>query len=97
MHFNRPGRDGLHGFQSAMTEDVVAKQWAAAGGKRPVPARTNPSNLPGIHSKILPGSGSMQISYRFPATTTRCGAHGRPDKLANIWTQHKDGQFALMG
>ncbi len=37
MHFNRPGHPGLHGLQTAVTEDVVAKRWAADGGKRPVP------------------------------------------------------------
>jgi arylsulfatase A-like enzyme len=27
MHFNRPGTDGMHGFQIACTEDVAQKRW----------------------------------------------------------------------
>src|SRR5437870_4892938 len=27
MHFNRPGAPGLHGFQTAWTEDVVNRRW----------------------------------------------------------------------
>jgi choline-sulfatase len=34
MHFNRPGRPGLFGFETCMTEDVVNREW----GRRP-PAR----------------------------------------------------------
>ena len=36
MHFNRPGEDGMHGFQTAMTEDRVNRGWQAAV-KRPRP------------------------------------------------------------
>jgi arylsulfatase A-like enzyme len=32
MHFNRPGEPGLHGFDTAWTEDVVQKRWAEAVG-----------------------------------------------------------------
>src|SRR5436305_2547382 len=34
MHFNRPGRPGLFGFDTCMTEDVVAREWS-----RETPAR----------------------------------------------------------
>jgi arylsulfatase A-like enzyme len=36
MHFKQPGRSGLHGFQTAVTEDVVAKRWAAEVRPGPV-------------------------------------------------------------
>lgn len=32
MHFNHPGQPGLHGFKTAITEDIVAKQWNASLG-----------------------------------------------------------------
>ncbi|MBS1876131.1 MAG: sulfatase-like hydrolase/transferase [Acidobacteria bacterium] len=32
MHFNAPGRAGLHGFDVARTEDVVQKEWSAWAG-----------------------------------------------------------------
>src|SRR5581483_5541390 len=40
MHFNRPGVPGLHGFDTAWTEDVVQKRWLDEVG----PAR--PLDLP---------------------------------------------------
>ena len=44
MHFNQPGRDGLHGFQTAWTEDVVQRRWLEAAGPAPdfAPIRTKP-------------------------------------------------------
>jgi choline-sulfatase len=36
MHFNAPGKDGMHGFATAMTEDRVNRGWQQAVGK---PAR----------------------------------------------------------
>ncbi len=35
MHFNRPGRPGLHGFAQAWTEDIVQKRWSEAVGSQP--------------------------------------------------------------
>ncbi len=44
MHFNRPARPGLHGFELVMTEDAVRKAWESDVRPRPVPAgiRTRP-------------------------------------------------------
>jgi choline-sulfatase len=39
MHFNRPGRAGLHGFDIACTEDVLAKNWEATVKPSALPAR----------------------------------------------------------
>ena len=35
MHFNTPGRPGLHGFQIAKTEEVVLQEWSQAVGPAP--------------------------------------------------------------
>jgi arylsulfatase A-like enzyme len=35
MHFNQPGRRGLHGFEIADTEDVVGRDWLAQVGPAP--------------------------------------------------------------
>lgn len=37
MHFNAPGRDGMHGFATAMTEDRINRGWQQAVGKPPRP------------------------------------------------------------
>src|SRR5690606_21895333 len=29
MHFNQPGKPGLHGFQTALTEDILNRRWRA--------------------------------------------------------------------
>ncbi len=44
MHFNRPGVDGMHGFQIACTEDVAQTRWLHDVGPQRVPAdiRTKP-------------------------------------------------------
>jgi choline-sulfatase len=35
MHFNQPGKAGLHGFDVAETEDVVLRDWLAQVGPQP--------------------------------------------------------------
>ena len=44
MHFNQPGRPGLHGFDVCMTEDVITREWQKRTPTRPVPPdiRTKP-------------------------------------------------------
>jgi len=37
MHFNRPGRSGLHGFETAATEDLVQRRWSAEVSPDPLP------------------------------------------------------------
>ena len=38
MHFNRPAEPGLHGFDVMMTEDEIAKKWAAEVNPGALPA-----------------------------------------------------------
>lgn len=40
MHFNRPGRPGLFGLETCMTEDVIAREW-----NQRTPARAVPSDI----------------------------------------------------
>jgi choline-sulfatase len=35
MHFNTPGHPGLHGFHTALTEDVVQREWTEWAGPQP--------------------------------------------------------------
>lgn len=37
MHFNRPSRAGMHGFDTMMCEDAIQRDWSARA-RRPVPA-----------------------------------------------------------
>ncbi len=44
MHFNRPARPGLHGFDLVMTEDAVRRAWQSEVRPKPLPegVRTRP-------------------------------------------------------
>lgn len=53
MHFNQPGRPGLHGFDTAVTEDVLNQRWRAEHKPKPIPAQ-------------VPGRGPWQ-PFRTPA------------------------------
>lgn len=53
MHFNQPGKPGLHGFQTAVTEDVLNRRWRAETKPNPLPAG-------------VPGRGPWQ-PFRTPA------------------------------
>ena len=53
MHFNQPGKPGLHGFQMAITEDVLNAKWRA---------ESKPKTL----SSEVPGRGAWQ-PFRTPA------------------------------
>ncbi len=53
MHFNQPGKPGLHGLETALTEDVVSTRWRAESKPKPIPAD-------------VPGRGPWQ-PFRVPA------------------------------
>jgi len=48
MHFNRPGRAGLFGLETCMTEDLIQGAWSGVAPSRPVPGdiRTKPAWRP---------------------------------------------------
>ena len=46
MHFNRPSRPGLHGFQTMMTEQDIAKAWGGQLPSRPITAGLKTKKLP---------------------------------------------------
>jgi arylsulfatase A-like enzyme len=48
MHFNKPGRSGLHGFDYCVTEDVLNRQWNQNVRPQPLPegARSKPQWRP---------------------------------------------------
>jgi choline-sulfatase len=94
MHFNQPGAPGLHGFQTAWTEDVVQKRWTETVG--PAPAfddiRTKPAWKP----------------FRDPAriwlNAEKLPFPRRQDEMKSAWIvnaaeryleEHKDDRFAL--
>ncbi len=94
MHFNRPGRPGLHGFQTAVTEDVVHQRWTAEGAKHPVP--------PDIPTK--PAWHPFKDPARIWLNADKLPFPRYYDEMRSTWTarqacrhleEHKDGKFAL--
>lgn len=53
MHFNQPAKPGLHGFETAITEDVLNRRWRAETKPKPLPP-------------AVPGRGAWQ-PFRTPA------------------------------
>jgi choline-sulfatase len=46
MHFNQPGKSGLHGFDDCETEDVMQRRWAAEVQQTALPEGTKTKTLP---------------------------------------------------
>jgi choline-sulfatase len=94
MHFNRPGESGLHGFQTAWTEDVVQKRWMDAVG--PVP------EFSGIRTK--PAWHPFQDPARIWLNAEKLPFPRREEQMRSAWVakqasryleEHKDDRFAL--
>lgn len=83
MHFNRPGKDGMHGFQTACTEDVAQIRWLRDVGPQHVPE--------GVHVK------PPWHPFRDPARTW-LNADDLPfprfeAEMKNTWTAQRACEF----
>jgi choline-sulfatase len=94
MHFNRPGEPGLHGFQTAWTEDVVQKRWLEAVGPAPT--------FPGVRTK--PVWRPFQDPARIWLNAEKLPFPRRQEQMKSAWVasaasryleEHKDDRFAL--
>lgn len=94
MHFNRPGEPGLHGFDTAWTEDVVQKRWLAdVGPAAPPPdVRTKPPWRPfrdpariWLNAEKLP----------FPRPYDRMKSTWVAAQASRFLQEHRDDRFAL--
>jgi choline-sulfatase len=94
MHFNRQGAPGLHGFQTAWTEDVVNKRWQEAVGPAPNfgEIRTKPAWRPfrdpariWLNAEKLP----------FPRRVEQMRSSWVADHASKYLEEHRDDQFAL--
>jgi arylsulfatase A-like enzyme len=94
MHFNTPGRPGLHGFATAWTEDVVLQKWADEVGPAPDfgAVRTKPPWRP------------MQDPARIWLNAEKLPFPRAYEQMKSTWTaaqacryleEHKDDAFAL--
>ena len=94
MHFNRPGRPGLHGFQTAVTEDVVLKQWRQESGGPAVPE--NVATKPAWHPFKDPARIWLNADkLPFPRHTEGMRSSWVVRQATQFLEQHRDDSFAL--
>lgn len=94
MHFNRPGEPGLHGFQTAWTEDVVQKRWLDTVGPT--------DSIADIRTK--PAWHPFQDPARIWLNAEKLPFPRRQEHMKSAWVaaqasryleEHKDDRFAL--
>lgn len=94
MHFNRPGRAGLHGFDYCMTERELAQDWNARVKPRPIPSdiRTKPQWRPFRDpAAIWLNAGKLP----YPRYEQDMKALHQVMLAEQFLDQNKDRQFAL--
>ena len=94
MHFNTPGRPGLHGFVTVETEDMVARDWGAAAGppRQFNGIRTKPKWRPfEVPASIWLDSDTLPEGYKYENMESTWVMH----KAVNYMREHKDEPFAL--
>jgi len=94
MHFNRPGRAGLHGFDIACTEDVLAKNWEAVMKPGPLPAgvATKPPWRPFRDPARIWLNADMLPFPRHDAQMKSCYLVSEAERFLE---EHRDRPFAL--
>lgn len=94
MHFNQPGRAGLHGFDVAWTEDVVQQRWMKTVGPAPGfgEVRTKPVWKPFQDpARIWLNAEKLPFPRRYEdMKSTWMGA-----EAGRFLEEHKDDRFAL--
>ena len=94
MHFNRPGRPGLHGFDIACTEDVVQRVWSQAVGPQPDfgDIRTKPAWRPFRDpARIWLNADKLPFPRRYEQMKSTWVAA----QASQFLRDHKDDAFAL--
>ncbi len=94
MHFNQPGKPGLHGFDMAWTEDVVARQWSKEVG--PVPSFGNEKTKPAWHPFQDPARIWLNSeALPFPRVREQMKSTWVAREACRFLQEHKDDRFAL--
>ena len=94
MHFNRPGRPGLHGFDMCMTEDVLNRAWQQRKPARTVPesTRTKPPWKPFRDpARIWLNAESLP----YPRYEADMRSVYQTQQACDYLEQNRDKQFAL--
>lgn len=100
MHFNRPGTPGIHGFQTAWTEDIVNRTWEEKVG----PMKPPPADIPTANPNGFAREPTWEAFARdlwnarklpYPQMDAQMRSTWQADQAFQWLTEHKDDQFAL--
>ena len=94
MHFNQPGKPGLHGFDVAWTEDVVQQRWTKAVG--PVPDFGDVKTKPPWRPFRDPANIWLNADkLPFPRQYEHMKSTWLAGQATNYLEEHKGDRFAL--
>jgi choline-sulfatase len=94
MHFNQPGKPGLHGFQVAETEDVVGREWLAQVG--PAPSFGSIQTKPDWHPFKDPARIWLDADkLPFPRKYEDMEGTWIAQRAVKYMEEHKDDPFAM--
>ena len=94
MHFNRPGKPGLHGFDQAWTEDVVQQRWMKDVG--PVPDLGGTKTKPAWHPFRDPARIWLNAEkLPFPRKYEQMKSTWQAAQASRFLEEHKHDRFAL--
>lgn len=94
MHFNQPGRPGLHGFELAWTEDIVQQRWMKDVG--PAPDFGDTKTKPAWHPFRDPARIWLNAEkLPFPRKYEQMKSTWLASQASRFLEDHKDDRFAL--
>jgi len=94
MHFNQPGRPGLHGFDVAWTEDVVTRRWSQEVG--PAPDLGGEKTKPAWHPFQDPARVWLNAeALPFPRHTEQMRSTWVAREACRYLDEHREDRFAL--
>ena len=94
MHFNQPGKPGLHGFDLAWTEDVVQQRWLNEVG--PAPDFGDTKTKPAWHPFRDPARIWLNADkLPFPRKYEQMKSTWMAAQASRFLEEHKDDRFAL--
>lgn len=94
MHFNQPGKPGLHGFDTAWTEDVVQQRWLNAVG--PAPEFGDTKTKPAWHPFRDPARIWLNADkLPFPRNYEQMKSTWMAAQASRFLEEHKNDRFAL--
>ena len=95
MHFIKPGKAGMHGFDIACTEDVIMSEWRKQLRPRPIPTDVHCQSLPWRPLKDPARIWLNADKLPYPRYDDDMHSCFQVRQAEQFLEEHKDGRFAL--